>query len=222
MHLQNNLSHRLLAILGLGGLIVHLWAQLAGQGAVEFISKAIPVACMIVWLRGQDSRYAKLIRVGLVFSLAGDLLLEVSPDFFIWGLLAFLCAHLCYVLAFAGAAARKAWLRALPVLIWVGGAYTLLYPHLGELAIPVAVYVSVIGAMLWRALALLDQPAARWQWAACLGALLFGISDTILAFNRFHTPWPGANLAVILTYWTGQFGIALSVFRSTRGNPAVF
>lgn len=214
MHGIQNLSGRGLAAIGLIGLFIHLWAQVAGQAGIEFVSKAVPVACLIVWLHGQSGRYSRLIRIGLAFSLAGDLLLEVSADFFIWGLLAFLCAHLCYVLAFVGASRQPAWPRLLPVLLWVGGAYALLYPHLGALAIPVAVYVSVIGAMLWRALALVNAPLPHWQLAACAGALLFGISDTILAFNRFHTPWPGANLAVILTYWAGQYGIARSVFRA--------
>ncbi|MGQ5522557.1 lysoplasmalogenase [Chitinimonas sp. PSY-7] len=212
-----NLPARWLAGIGIAGLLIHLWAQVAGQGSIEFVSKAIPVACMIFWLQGQTGRYAGLIRIGLVFSLCGDMLLEVSPDFFIWGLLAFLCAHLAYVVAFVGASRRLALVWLIPILLWVGTAYVLLYPHLGELAIPVAVYVSVIGAMLWRALALCVKADSSWQWAAALGALFFGISDTILAFNRFHTPWDGANLAVILAYWAGQYGIARSVFRPTVG-----
>lgn len=201
-----------LLIFGLAGVALHLFAQIAGPAGLELLSKVVPVACLLAWLHGRPGRYTGLIRLGLAFSLLGDILLEVSDAYFIWGLLAFLLAHLAYVLAFCGQSRRPALLRLLPILLWLAVAYTLLLPHLGALAIPVAVYVCVIGAMLWRALALASLPLAGWQLAACLGALLFGISDTVLAFNRFHTAWPGANLVVILTYWVGQYGLARSAW----------
>ncbi len=51
------------------------------------------------------------------------------------------------------------------------------------------------------------------QWAALAGAVLFALSDTLLALNRFDAPIEGARYAIILLYWLGQWGITLSVKR---------
>jgi hypothetical protein len=40
--------------------------------------------------------------------------------------------------------------------------------------------------------------------------VLFGLSDTILAVNRFRAPLPFADVLVIVLYWAGQFAIARS------------
>jgi uncharacterized membrane protein YhhN len=65
-----------------------------------------------------------------------------------------------------------------------------------------------IGTMMWRAAARWgDHPAAK---AAVIGAILFGLSDTLIAVDRFRTPLPRAPFAIILLYWAGQAGIAAS------------
>jgi uncharacterized membrane protein YhhN len=46
-------------------------------------------------------------------------------------------------------------------------------------------------------------------WAAA-GAILFGLSDTLLAFDRFRGEIPHARYPIILLYWAGQIGIARS------------
>jgi uncharacterized membrane protein YhhN len=45
---------------------------------------------------------------------------------------------------------------------------------------------------------------------AAVGAILFGLSDTLIAIERFRTPLPGAPFAIIVLYWAGQAGIAAS------------
>ncbi|WP_269531950.1 lysoplasmalogenase [Chitinimonas sp. BJYL2] len=209
---------RNLAVVGLIGLVIHLAARAIGPHELEFISKLIPVSCMMLWISHQAGRYAKLILVGLGLSLLGDALLAWSPSQFIGGLVAFLCAHVCYVMAFVQANRKARIVRLLPILLWLGAIFAVLYPTLGVMAAPVAAYVLVIGAMLWRAIALVEQPAERWQLAAAAGALLFGISDSVLAINKFHTEFAAAGYIVMLTYWAGQWGIARSVFREQAGN----
>jgi hypothetical protein len=59
--------------------------------------------------------------------------------------------------------------------------------------------------MMWRASLL---PAA-----AAIGAVLFGLSDTVIAVMRFHGAIPGGAHFLILAYWAGQAGIALSARR---------
>ena len=43
-----------------------------------------------------------------------------------------------------------------------------------------------------------------------MGALLFVLSDSLIGVNRFVSPFAGANIAIMLTYWLGQLGIAAS------------
>jgi len=66
---------------------------------LRLITKPIPLLAFLVLLR-RDTSYKRFIFAGLLFSLLGDVLLEVSSDFFIYGLLAFLMVHIMYVVAF--------------------------------------------------------------------------------------------------------------------------
>jgi len=178
--------------------------------------KSIPLVCLIAWvlLTARD-RYASLILAGLIFSLAGDVLLEISDDLFVPGLIAFLVGHLCYIGAFVSAVRDLKWLRVVPFVVWVIIAYMILLPNLKDMAVPVAAYVIVIGAMMWRASACVGAGGriSLDQLAALIGAILFGLSDTLLALNKFNALSIGPSFTVIVLYWLGQLGIALSVKR---------
>jgi len=183
---------------------------------LRVIVKSIPLVCLIVWvlLTARD-RYASLILAGLIFSLAGDVLLEISDDLFVPGLIAFLVGHLCYIGAFVSATREPRWLRAVPFAAWVIIAYLVLLPNLKDMAVPVAAYVIVIGVMMWRASARVGAGGRTSpdQWAALIGAILFGLSDTVLALDKFNALSIGPSFTVIVLYWLGQLGIALSVER---------
>jgi uncharacterized membrane protein YhhN len=175
-----------------------------------FAAKLVPVTALLIWLAPPRGRYGRLIASGLVLSLAGDAFLALPGDWFIPGLLAFLTAHLCYIAAFLGEVQEPRLARLAPYALWVGGVYLFLLANLGALAIPVGVYCLVICVMMWRAAALLSRPAERWQIAALAGATLFGLSDTTLALMRFQGSFAYGGAFLILAYWAGQTGIALS------------
>ncbi len=215
---------RTLAIVGLIAAIVYivsLWIKLP---TVELITKGIPVLCLIVWVFGLPrDRYATLILAGLIFSLIGDLLLQISSDLFVPGLLAFLVAQLCYSAAFLGVTRKGSWLRLLPFAVWGLVGFLILNPYLGNMLAPVALYIVVIVVMMWRAAALPGSHGASqtFELAALLGAIAFGLSDTLLALNRFiwhdtltffniQEAAPFVSTLVIILYWLGQWGIALS------------
>jgi len=153
---------------------------------------------------------ARLVVVGLSLSAVADVAIEWS---FASGLALFLVAHLVYVAAFVADERSLRLLLAVPFAVYAASMFRLLAPGLGPLALPVAFYSIAIAAMMWRAAARV-RPGERAGWLALWGALAFGLSDTLLALNRFHTPFAGAPYAVILTYWAGQLGIAASAVRS--------
>jgi hypothetical protein len=53
------------------------------------------------------------------------------------------------------------------------------------------------------------------------GAVLFGMSDTLIGLDRFHAALPDARLPIILLYWLGQLGIAASTGLRPVGYAAV-
>jgi uncharacterized membrane protein YhhN len=164
------------------------------------------VACLLVRVleQGKD-RYARLIAAGLGLSALGDILLEF-PGLFVVGLGAFLCAHIAYVMAFLTGSPRLHLLRAVPFLFWLVPAYAKMRPGLGEMGVPVTLYVLVIALMMWRAVARIGEVPSALPAAA--GAILFGLSDTLIGLDRFHAPIPGVRYPIILLYWAGQASLS--------------
>jgi alkenylglycerophosphocholine hydrolase len=208
--------------------IIGLWAKF--PDAVQLITKAIPLLCMLVWLvMLPRDRFANLIMAGLVVSLVADLVMQWDRSLFLPGLLIFLVAQIIYIIAFFGVAKRGSWVRLLPFAVWGLIAFLILNPYLTDLLLPVAVYIVAIVAMMWRAAAIVGtQGKTRdFELAALLGAISFGLSDTLLAFNRFiwhdrltffniNEAAPFVSTLVIILYWLGQWGLALAAGWETK------
>jgi uncharacterized membrane protein YhhN len=202
--------------------IIGMWAKF--PNTVQLITKGIPVLCLIVWLWTLPrDRFANLILAGLILSLVADLVMQWDRSWFLPGLLFFLIAQLVYIAAFVGVSKRGSWVRLLPFAVWGVVAFLLLNPYLSDLLLPAAVYIIAIVSMMWRAAALVGaQGKTRdFELAALLGAISFGLSDTLLAFNRFiwhdtltmfniNEAAPFVSTLVIILYWLGQWGIALA------------
>ncbi|WP_224242276.1 lysoplasmalogenase [Hyalangium gracile] len=181
-------------------------------------TKAIPIVCLLLWMWPPRERYARLICVGLVLSLVGDLLLEVDSSLFLPGLGAFLCAHVAYVAAYLMVTRVPSLTRGVPFALLGVGATVFLWPGLGGLALPVTAYVVVICTMAWRSAAMVGAEglARREQWLALAGALMFAASDGLLAIKLFVQPVAGGSYAIMLLYWAGQLCIALSAREPTE------
>ena len=131
------------------------------------------------------------LALALVLSTVGDVLLAVPEDrLFPLGLGAFLCAHVAYIAAFAPrldvAGAGPAQWAALGLLVAAGLVVFLwLRPRLGVLTVPVAAYFAVILTM--TATTILGAFAGPW---VAVGAVLFVISDALIAIDKFRRPCP--------------------------------
>jgi uncharacterized membrane protein YhhN len=200
---------RVLALVGLAAVAAYVVGLASGQPGLCLAAKPVPVLCLTLWTMARPSRYARLLALGLLVSMAADVAIEWS---FLAGLGLFLVAHLVYVAAFLVGPTRLRLPRALPVLAALGIAYHAVAPGLGSLKGPVVAYMAAIGTMVWRAAARVGrgERARPGEWSALLGAVAFAASDTLIALDRFEAPIPGARYAIILLYWAGQLGIALS------------
>jgi uncharacterized membrane protein YhhN len=176
----------------------------------------------LLWLIWQSAGLGSSMlwfTLGAIFCLAGDIFLMIPRDMFIFGLLAFLVGHVCYVLGLNNIAPYiNLWGGVLIILL---GIYLWwLYPKLAGglsakgkvgLKIPVLIYSLVISLMVYSALMTWTRPG--WSTAAALlvscGAVLFFASDSMLAWDRFLNPLSHARLRVMMTYHLGQIGIIL-------------
>jgi uncharacterized membrane protein YhhN len=152
------------------------------------------------------NNYTALVVLGLFLSLGGDISL-MPPDRdwkFRVGLLFFLSAHLVYIAAFWPFAA---WTRfdilTLSILTLAAvGFYLFIRKNLGTMKLPVIVYMAVICLMVNRAL-------ATGSPYILTGAVLFFVSDLMLAFSRFRTHWKYERISLVF-YYSGQLLLAFS------------
>ena len=204
----------LLLAFGLVAVAVFCFGVLLDHFPLRMAAKPIPVLAMVLWVLGTGrGRYGTTIAVGLGLCLLGDVFLELPEAYFLPGMIAFLSGHVAYVVAFVGRTRRPSLLAAVPFALWTGWILAFVWPELGDLAVPVAAYVVVIFGMMWRATALVgdeDAPAV-WDWCVMVGAIAFGVSDSLIALDRFHAPIEGVRIPIILLYWGGQILIAASV-----------
>lgn len=203
------------------GAVVFFLGHIWGNPWLSLVAKGVPVIALWFWLqRAPAELYRRWIGIGLLFSLAGDLLLSWPSDLFVPGLGAFLLGHLAYLRAYLSDC-RKPAIAALLVAAVIGcGMFSVLASAgLGSLLIPVALYALAISAMLWRALARLghDGLTRHSTVLAAGGATLFVLSDSLIGINRFVAPFEAAPVAIMLTYWLGQWAIATSAMRRTTG-----
>jgi uncharacterized membrane protein YhhN len=193
-----------------GGLLKHQW--------LDYISKPLIVVSIAAYFLSQtpysSTSLKKWILFALFFSWVGDILLmfQVANQlFFLLGLSSFLLAHIFYIIFFQTIRARekirpKVWLLLI-VLVYYTPLISFLSPHLGDMKMPVIIYGAVISLMLSLAMDMLfiqDKRAGRLMMA---GALLFVLSDSVLAINQFYQSFPLAGVIIMLTYGLAQFFI---------------
>jgi uncharacterized membrane protein YhhN len=187
--------------------------------------KPLPVAAALVWAARAaplpSPRYRGLVLAGLACGICGDVLLEF-PDLFLPGLLAFLCGHGCYALAFLAVGARPRPGSLGGPLVFALAVVAALWAGLGALRVPVLGYVGAIAVMAGLALdrARLRRSAPSLRAAAGGGLFLF--SDAVLAWAKFSAARPPplvSGLAILGTYYAAQALLASSVGHPDVGAP---
>lgn len=144
----------------------------------------------------------------LVASLVGDILLMLGDTYFIPGLLAFLVAHGFYIALLSQDCPRFPSGRALLATLSVGAAMLVwLWSGLTDpgLQVAVPVYVGVIALMAAQALGRATVLRNERAWAVATGAMVFMLSDALIAVNRFVQPLPLAPLWILSSYYVAQF-----------------
>ena len=210
-----------LLILALGIAILDWIAVGRGWRKLEYFAKPGAMLALLVWYisNGGLSAGAWWFAAALLLSLAGDIFLVLPKEQFIAGLACFLAGHLAYAVGFTTGLPpfNLASLAVFLILLLVGlQIHRRLNAGLdasgkANLRLPVLFYSIIIGLMLFSALMTLVRQ--EWAVSAALfasgGAMLFFISDTLLAWNRFVAPIRHQRVLIMSTYHLGQMGLAL-------------
>jgi len=175
----------------------------------------IAVALLPLLEPEQNLTYTLGVMIGLFLSFGGDLALmfQENRKAFMLGLIFFLLANLVYCGIFALLGRFTTW-DFLPMALLTAagiGFYVLIRPKLGKMRVPVIAYIVLISAMVSRAASTLNSPVFKKSQALMIvaGAVLFYISDVILAANRFWKPWKYNRISLAF-YYSGQLLIALA------------
>ena len=174
-----------------------------------------PLALLAIWKRQW------LLASALAFGSFGDVLLEVKPEMFPAGLAAFLVGHVFYMWLFTRSRPKPFhWTRTqlalvIALVLFATAMSVYLIPSVGMFAPAVVAYMIALVCMAITAVAMqLPEP-----WVV-IGAVLFVMSDSILAVSKFKTPVPARELLVWWTYYFGQMGIAIGFLRvQSRKSP---
>ncbi len=173
-----------------------------------------PLALLSFLLARRHGRTLACLGIAQALSCLGDVLLDLGASYFTFGLAAFLLSHVEYATVwllyrprpFRTTAARTG-LAALVIVYAIGfGAW--LAPGLGGLAGPVLLYVAAITTMV------VSAAFSRLPVGVACGAVLFLVSDSILAADKFKFAVPGRDLLVWPTYYLGQLLMAVVFVRA--------
>jgi uncharacterized membrane protein YhhN len=176
----------------------------------------ILTALLSTWGGGVvNGTYTTGVLWGLALCMAGDVMLMFPQNrkAFLAGLIFFLLGHVAYAVTFAvlGGFHGGDFVSGLVLFVLGAGLFLYMRPHLGKMQVPVILYILVISFMVNRAEALFGTGAVTdlQAWMIMAGAVLFYISDVILAYARYVNPFR-TNRISLAFYYAGQFLIALA------------
>ena len=200
--------------------VIHLFTLFIDWNEGSTYTKlALMPALLVGFLLALPVRRGIVVALGvtaIVLSWFGDALISSPGDLgFMLGLGSFMLAHVAYLVLFAWPLRRRAvpWF-ALVFAAWWFALVTILAPYIGSLLVPVAGYGLV--------LATASAAALGTNRIIAVGATLFLVSDTLLAFRLFYPDFEfwQMNFTIMVFYIAGQGLIILGAVLHVRSRAA--
>ena len=195
------------------------------QQSIELLFK--PFICFSLILFLIDNRYFKnfiTIYLALICGLIGDLLI-IFPDYFTGALISFLCGHIMYITAFIQQNDFKlyknkfiTWLIISLISTYLLLFYYYIKSYLGNLQIPVLIYMLVISFMF---ISTYLRKRYYGYYYLIFGSLSFIISDSIIAINQFISKFLYSNELALITYVLAQFFIVFGFTKYNINNKTI-
>jgi uncharacterized membrane protein YhhN len=195
-----------------------LIAILFGIPLLYLVAKPLLMMMLLAYFLSASKGYPGwriMVVLALIFSWGGDVFLMLD-DMFIAGLASFLVAHIFYIISYQKTGAAQGRIRPFDLvafalygiaLMWV------LYPGLGGMLVPVMVYALVLLTMgVWAHKRRGFTTSISFKYVST-GVILFVISDSLIAINKFAYEIPPERLLVMSTYITAQFMIVQGLLK---------
>lgn len=205
-------------LIGLANLTAHLMASEKLELYTKPLLMPVLIYLLFVEAKGVVNLPRLLVAGALVCSWAGDVAL-LYPNLrhsFLVGLGSFLIAQILYLIAMNKAAfspLKPTFKKLWPVLLYGMLLAGILLPNTGQLMIPTTIYALSILLMLSAALLRKEKTTDESYKLVATGAILFVVSDSILAMDRFGYAFEWGSFLVMATYIVAQFLIAKGILK---------
>lgn len=194
-----------------------LLIELCNYDTARYIIKPLLTIILLLYIHNNTSPSLNrnLITSALSFSFIGDVLLLTpdNPNYFILGLIAFLLAHISYIITFiTNFKPKETYLSNKTILVLMiivivsaGLLYSFLFQYLGEMLIPVTIYMIIIITMVLTAILRSNEVGKKSFFRVLIGSFFFLISDSILAIDKFAVKISLSGFWIMLTYMLAQY-----------------
>jgi uncharacterized membrane protein YhhN len=226
-----NSSRFLISFLFWLALLTDCFFIVTNNTAYRIYSKTLlaPLLLLIIYIESKDTKHERskiLANLGFFFCFIGDFLLIEDSDTsgnFIFGISSFLIAQLFFIFFFYRLKHLTAKHR---IFTFITGCFVFAYimlllfiiwtnVSLQNLQIPIVVYALILGLMLMSALNTVNNRSIKRIALNYFipGAVLFVLSDSILAINKFSHPFSYGSIVIMLTYGAAIFLLATGIAR---------
>jgi uncharacterized membrane protein YhhN len=207
--------------------ILYIMLLLAGLETISWYLKPLLLPFLFyAVVKSERFKTKKWLLAALLFSWIGDCILLFADKgelYFIFGLVAFLIAHILLIVLFtkqksANMSFKKPlfWVGFACATIYLAGMLSLLLPNMGDLTFPVIGYALTITIMLKTALKGTFDWIGNPKYLVLLGAAFFVASDSILAIDKFHSPIATASYSIMITYIIAQYYITSGILQLNK------
>lgn len=191
------------------------------QTGVFLTKPLIMISIMVFYFfqtQNQRNFQDKLILIAFFFSLLGDTFLMFQGEkYFMFGLGSFLITHLFYIFTFSRNWLKTNILARISFIIFSVIMLFLLQHNIGiSLFIPIVIYIITITIM---AISASERKANSESYRlVLLSAVLFLLSDSLIAIDKFVVPIPFQTFLIMGTYILAQYLIAVGFLKRNALN----
>ena len=189
----------------------------------------MPILMLFLFVNTKlTTTFSKLLFFALLFSMAGDVFLMPYFDIFLFGLASFLVAHIFYIAAFLRnnnllEGIKKNMIMVVILILAYLGLIFILVSNMHKSGIDtvmiaaVVVYASVITVMVITTMAMYGNRPSIQSKLMMMGAILFMLSDSVIAVNKFVLEIPLSGLWIMTTYTLAQWLITVGGILKDKG-----
>ncbi len=161
--------------------------------------------------------------LALIFSFFGDVFLLYSGQtLFIMGLVSFLITHFIFISIVLRRIQKTSFLKIISSVIPFSLIFLILIfglkDALNEMLIPVIIYGLTISTFGTVSLIDFQNRKTKKSFLMLVGAIVFMISDSVLAINKFYNATHLFEIIIMITYIIAQYLIYRSMVLEEKGN----